>query len=82
MVKKTVSDPALSGFWQFFTDFVYICLFTEFVYISALLDQWNVAFVLIVEEPLNKPMMVVGLTLCVDFGFPKSDLPTLCFWNL
>ena len=59
-----------------------LILLTKFVYISALLDQWNVAFVLIVEEPLNKPMMVVGLTLCVGFGFPKSDLPTLCFWNL
>ena len=26
MMKKMFWDPALSSFWQFFTDFVYICL--------------------------------------------------------
>merc|ERR1712080_43499 len=46
---------------------------------KVLLDPWNVVFVLIAEVPLNKLMMAVGLTLYVAFGFPKSDLPTLCF---
>ena len=80
--EKNVLGPCFIKFLAILYWFCLHLFVTEFFYISALLDQWNVAFVLIAEEPLNKPMMVVGLTLCVDFGFPKSDLPTLCFWNL